>query len=47
MDDGEVLTPGYYAFTSDGELYDWLNAYALPNPRAKDEIRQWIKVTGR
>ncbi|MFL7794927.1 MAG: DinB family protein, partial [Anaerolineae bacterium] len=28
LTDEEVLTPGFYAFTGSGSLYDWLDAYA-------------------
>jgi hypothetical protein len=46
LTDDEVLTPGYYAFTGDGTLYDWLNAYAAHDLWGKSKIRQWLKMQG-
>jgi len=47
LTDEEVLTPGYYAFTGGGALYDWLNAYAAHDLWGKGKIRKWIKAQGR
>jgi hypothetical protein len=46
LTDEEVLTPGYYAFTRDGALYDWLKAYAAHDLWGKNKIRQWLKSKG-
>jgi hypothetical protein len=43
LTDEEVLTPGFYAFTGDGPLYDWLNAYAAHDLWGKRKIREWIR----
>jgi hypothetical protein len=44
MTDEEILTPGYYAFTGNGPLYDWLNAYAAHDLWGKTKIRKWMKT---
>lgn len=44
LTDDEILTPGYYAFTGGGSLYDWLNAYAAHDLWGKSKIRQWLKA---
>jgi hypothetical protein len=44
LTDEEILTPGYYAFTGGGSLYDWLNAYAAHDLWGKSKIRQWLKA---
>ena len=44
LTDDEILTPGYYAFTGGGSLYDWLNAYAAHDLWGNSKIRQWLKA---
>ena len=44
LTDEEILTPGYYAFTGGGSLYDWLNAYSAHDLWGKSKIRQWLKA---
>ena len=44
LTDEEVLTPGFYAFTGSGSLYDWLNAYAAHDLWGKKKIREWIRA---
>jgi hypothetical protein len=43
MPEEEMLTYGLYTFT-DGLVYNWLNAYALHDLWAKDEICSWLKT---
>jgi len=47
LTDEEILTPGHYAFTGGGPLYDWLNAYAAHDMWGKTKIRQWMKAQER
>ena len=44
LTDEEVLTPGFYAFTGGGSLYDWLNAYAAHDLWGKKKIREWMRT---
>ena len=44
LTDEEVLTPGFYAFTGSGSLYDWLNAYAAHDLWGKKKIREWMRA---
>jgi hypothetical protein len=44
MPEDEMLTPGRYAFTKRGAIYDWLGAYAAHDLWGKTEIRKWMKA---
>jgi hypothetical protein len=43
MPEDEMLTPGRYAFISNGAVYDWLKAYANHDLWGKRKIREWMK----